>query len=38
MAWFVAVLLGFAKQRRCRKWRSDTFLATTDVDRATPRW
>ena len=32
MAWFVQSYLGFAKQRRLPQWRSDTFLATTDVD------
>jgi Fe-S oxidoreductase len=32
MAWFVQSYLGFAKQRSLPKWRSDTFLATTDVD------
>ncbi len=38
-AWFVQSYLGFAKQRRLPQWRSDTFLATTDVDEvATPRW
>jgi FAD/FMN-containing dehydrogenase/Fe-S oxidoreductase len=34
MAWFVQSYLGFAKQRRLPQWRSDTFLATTDVDQA----
>ena len=39
LAWFVQSYLGFAKQRSLPKWRSDTFLATTDVDaEATPRW
>ena len=33
LAWFVQSYLGFAKQRSLPKWRSDTFLATTDVDR-----
>jgi len=33
LAWFVQPYLGFAKQRSLPKWRSDTFLATTDVDR-----
>ncbi|MFZ5782908.1 MAG: FAD-binding and (Fe-S)-binding domain-containing protein [Pseudomonadota bacterium] len=32
LAWFVQPYLGFAKQRRLPRWRSDTFLATTDVD------
>ena len=32
LAWFVQSYLGFAKQRSLPKWRSDTFLATTDVD------
>ncbi len=32
LAWFVQSYLGFAKQRALPKWRSDTFLATTDVD------
>ena len=34
LAWFVQSYLGFAKQRSLPKWRSDTFLATTDVDRS----
>ncbi len=32
LAAFVQPWLGFAKQRALPKWRSDTFLATTDVD------
>ena len=34
LAWFVQSYLGFAKQRTLPKWRSDTFLTTTDVDAA----
>ncbi len=34
LAWFVQPYLGFAKQRTLPKWRSDTFLTTTDVDAA----
>ena len=34
LAWFVQPYLGFAKQRSLPKWRSDTFLATTDVDQS----
>ncbi len=32
LAWFFQPYLGFAKQRRLPQWRSDTFLATTEVD------
>ena len=34
LAGLVQPLLGFAKQRSLPKWRSDTFLATTEVDEA----
>ncbi len=34
LAWMAQGALGFARQRRLPRWRSDTFLATTDVDAA----
>jgi FAD/FMN-containing dehydrogenase/Fe-S oxidoreductase len=32
LAWIVQPYLGFARKRALPKWRSDTFLTTTDVD------